>query len=122
MPYHITPVENLDAILRDGLQPCIGPRSRDLGETEPAIYMFESREDIEAGMEWLLDAFDAEETPCALLWVDLPAEKQSPLDIEISWRAPVPAERISVLSLDIFNESEIPHAPVGPNRQDFECP
>ena len=60
--YHVTDVENLDSIFRDGLVPSIGPLSGQLGETEelvPAIYLFTNEEACRDAMSgWLGEAFD----------------------------------------------------------------
>lgn len=62
MPFHVTPVANLSAILAEGLQPRIGPRSALLGEGCPAVYLFRARQDVEdALMGWLGDAMDEQE-------------------------------------------------------------
>jgi hypothetical protein len=55
--YHVTPERNLVSILKHGLMPQIGPRSRELGETSAALYAFPSRQHCEDAMTgWLGDA------------------------------------------------------------------
>ena len=46
MPWHITPLENLPRILREGLIPAIGPRSADLGEEIAAVHLFSRFDDL----------------------------------------------------------------------------
>ena len=107
MPYHATPVENLARILAEGLIASVGPRSEALGEPEAAIYLFETADDVEAGLCWLEAAF-GDEAELALLHVDVQARKEGPLAMEIVLREPVPADRLSVLSRDLFGETSIP--------------
>ena len=38
--YHVTTLDNLNSIIRNGLVPNIGDRSKKLGETESRIYFF----------------------------------------------------------------------------------
>lgn len=57
--YHVTLLENLIPILDAGILPCIGERSRALGEDVPRVYLFTSLMACEeALMNWLGDAFD----------------------------------------------------------------
>lgn len=60
--YHVTDVENLDSIFKNGLVPSIGPLSEQLGETGepvPAVYLFTSEETCRDAMSgWLGEAFD----------------------------------------------------------------
>lgn len=52
--FHITPTTNLDSILKNGLVPAIGPRSKLIKETEPAIYLFTSVASAEDALSsWL---------------------------------------------------------------------
>lgn len=62
MLYHVTPSDNLDSILAKGLIPSIGPRSAELGELEPRIYLFRNLDDVETALtNWMADAFDENE-------------------------------------------------------------
>jgi len=71
--YHITLTRNVKRVLRDGLVPRIGPRSRATKEARPAIYLFPTVEDAETAYEqWLGDQFD-EDTRLALLKVEIPS-------------------------------------------------
>lgn len=60
--YHITPLKNLSKIAQAGLEPRIGDRSSRLGEVEPGVYLFHSKEMCEdALMNWMADEFTDEE-------------------------------------------------------------
>jgi hypothetical protein len=57
--YHVTPIENLPAILEHGLLPAIGPRSAELGEDSPAVFAFVDRQSCDTALgSWLGDVFD----------------------------------------------------------------
>ena len=57
--YHVTTLPNAAPIKTQGLKPAIGPRSRHLGETTPAIYLFGTREELDdAVLNWLGEQFD----------------------------------------------------------------
>lgn len=57
--FHVTLRENLAFILDEGLVPSLGDRSRAAGEKSPAVFLFTSREVLEAGLSsWLGEAFD----------------------------------------------------------------
>lgn len=43
--YHVTPKRNVKNILRKGLVPQIGERSKDAEEPLPAVYLFRSETD-----------------------------------------------------------------------------
>lgn len=61
--FHVTPAENLPSIMRNGLEPRIGPRSEDLGEKYKAIYLFPNVEAMEYALgNWMAKAFDDDET------------------------------------------------------------
>lgn len=65
--YHITPRRNLEAIKREGLKPSLGERSTSLGEEEPRIYLFDSKESLEDALgNWLGEEFDEDEELVAL--------------------------------------------------------
>jgi len=73
MAYHVTPAENLDAILRGGLQPRIGERSAELGELVPRVYLFPDLESCDTALAgWLGDCFEGvPEDGLLLLHVDV---------------------------------------------------
>ncbi|GCD54288.1 hypothetical protein [Acetobacter pasteurianus] len=61
--FHVTPAENLPSIMRNGLEPRIGPRSEDLSEKYKAIYLFPNVEAMENALaNWMAEAFDDDET------------------------------------------------------------
>ena len=54
MLYHVTEAKNVDSIMRNGLIPMIGERSRQAHETTPYVYLFHSLDDVhDAVMNWL---------------------------------------------------------------------
>lgn len=70
--YHITAHKNTSSILESGLHPLIGERAKKQGETEPAVYLFRSLNDIETAMlNWLGEAF-CEDEVLDVLEVNLP--------------------------------------------------
>jgi len=71
MFYHITPVRNLKSIMRNGLIPKIGPRSRKVGERYPMVHLFTSMDALEdALMNWMETEFTGK---LAILQVKLSA-------------------------------------------------
>lgn len=59
--YHVTKKENLLSILKKGLLPTIGDRSKKLNE-QPAIFLFKSIDELDTAlMNWLGDEFDDNE-------------------------------------------------------------
>lgn len=60
--YHVTPLKNLSKITEIGLKPKTGERSSRMGEVEPGIYFFHSKDHCEDGlMNWMCDEFEDEE-------------------------------------------------------------
>lgn len=83
--YHVTPTRNLPSIRKLGLIPRIGPNSRQLGETQPLIYLFPTRVDVnDALMNWLGDQYDDDE-PLSLLTLNVPSSllSKSTVDYEL---------------------------------------
>jgi hypothetical protein len=74
--YHVTLTRNVPKILREGLHPRRGPRSRRLGELHKDVYLFKSREDAADGLSNWLGAELPEDEPVALIMVNLPADTQ----------------------------------------------
>lgn len=98
--WHITPEENVNSILENGLIPQIGARSRNADEPVPAIYLFGSKEEAEdAAMNWLGDEFEeTEEENLALLQVKIPTNievKKEAFEYQVF--EPIPAENIKVI-------------------------
>lgn len=83
--YHVTPTRNLPSIHKLGLIPQIGPNSRQLGETQPLIYFFPTRVDVNnALMNWLSDQYDDDES-LSLLTLNIPSSllSKSTVDYEL---------------------------------------
>jgi hypothetical protein len=96
--YHVCPSSAVPDILATGLHPRIGPRAQDLGETVPAVYLFETPDDVETAMlNWLGDCFE-EDVDLSVLEVDLPEtlRRGTGADFEIVILDPIPSDRIRV--------------------------
>lgn len=97
--YHVTPLSNLDSILRTGLQPQIGERSQYAGETTPAVYLFASKKDLEQAMlNWAGDEFEDEEI--VYLEIQLPLEYENylrPNGFETTCEIAIPPQYIQVI-------------------------
>jgi hypothetical protein len=98
--YHVTLSRNLPRIMREGLQPRRGPRSRKLGEAHKAVYLFKGREDAADGLaNWLGDELPEDE-PVALILVNLPAGTrilETTADYEIVVGDHIAAENLTVV-------------------------
>ncbi len=73
--FHVTPKQNLNSILANGLIPQIGKRSEDIGESQEAIYLFPNFEEMDNALaNWLGECFidDDEEEDLIILQIDLP--------------------------------------------------
>lgn len=58
MLYHVTPSENVESILKNGLVPTIGSASRQNGEEHPYVYLFTSLDWVKEGVEtWLGEVY-----------------------------------------------------------------
>lgn len=97
MPWHVTPIENLQSILREGLIPGRGPRSLAVGEEADRVHLFSSFADLQ-NADWLWDEFE-EEQSLGLLHVTCPAQEGAWTELD----APVPPDQIRLLSLDAGN-------------------
>jgi hypothetical protein len=109
--YHVTPSENLDSIMSQGLIPQKGERSRKILDEKPAIYCFPDKNTMEdAVMNWLGDEFDEDEA-LALLEIDttgLDGQVTDGAKYEIAITSSIPVENIRILSKDLampLNES-----------------
>ena len=68
--YHVTPSENVKSIMKTGLRPSVGDRSKKLNE-KPSTFLFKNKDDAEdAMMNWMGD--ELENTPTNLLKIKLP--------------------------------------------------
>ena len=111
MFYHVTPARNLRGILRDGLLPRLGPRSRQCREPRKAIYVFPDLDAVEAALEsWMIQAF-GEEARLALLEVRMPPDLDIHSDaaFERHVHGPIPPDGLRVLSRDVFEEIDLQH-------------
>lgn len=97
MPWHLTPVDNLPAILRDGLLPAIGPRSAALGEMRASVHLFSDFASLDDA-DWLESAFDDDQQLC-LLHVDVPCQEGAWTEVDES----VLPGAITVISMDFDN-------------------
>lgn len=60
--YHITLRRSVPNILARGVQPRIGPRAKEIGEVERAIFMYRTKKDCQDGLAgWFGDVFFDEE-------------------------------------------------------------
>lgn len=98
---HVTPARLLVSIQEHGLVPSIGPRSRQLSEDLPRIYLFADEAAAHDGVaSWLGELFEDHDT-LALLAVDTHGLTLTPTfhDIE-SWEwsclSPIDPSRISI--------------------------
>ena len=70
--YHVTMSRSVHRIVRNGLVPTRGPRSRLLGESRDAVYLFRDRDAVDDALgSWLGDALP--DVPLTLLRVTVPA-------------------------------------------------
>jgi hypothetical protein len=69
--YHVALTRSIQRILRKGLVPTRGPRSRLLGESRDAVYLFRDRDAVDDALgSWLGDALH--DVPLTLLRVTVP--------------------------------------------------
>jgi len=106
--YHVTPTRNLSSILKHGLQPDIGVRSRRIKEKIPAIYLFDNLNSIEDALSsWMEVEFDEDEE-LSLLKITLPSNiRAEDTGFEYAVYENIPKKYIKVLSTDIMNEPNI---------------
>lgn len=100
--FHITPTRNVRKIMRDGLTPKNGRRSRQI-ERIPAIFLFHSREDVENALtNWLGDEF-GESVQLALLEVTVPDDtaRIAGAGYEAVITASIPASAIKIITRNI---------------------
>jgi hypothetical protein len=72
--YHVTKSNNIDSIMKNGLMPSVGDRSKKMNE-RPSIFLFKSIQDVEdAMMNWLGD--ELEDHPATLLKIKIPQHVQ----------------------------------------------
>jgi hypothetical protein len=107
--YHVTPIRNLKSIQKDGLVPKIGPRSRELGEPFPAVYLFPDLDTAEyALMHWLGNHF-SEDARLALIAADVPEDVPAiyGAGFECLITTTIGPECLRVLSRDVLGEKRL---------------
>jgi hypothetical protein len=95
--YHVTARSNIQSILREGLVPQRGERSRACGEAVDAVYCFPTRADCETALgQWLGEAFVdlADDDGLAIMELKVPIgmPRYSDVGYEISFRELVPGQ------------------------------
>lgn len=112
--FHVTPIENLESILQNGLLPMLGERSIDCNENKKAIYLFHSIADMDnALLNWLGECFP-EDIDLAILQIDVPdgfsviTEKDSNGDdfFESVCLEPIPVDYISAIYDETYQKIE----------------
>lgn len=100
--YYVSPKRYAGAIRKKGLIPQIGFRSKQIGETSPAVYLFP---DIiameEAVMNWLGDCFEEEALVCWEVMIpdEFPIEDGEAGYEKIS-RTVIPPEYLTILKIE----------------------
>lgn len=105
LAYHITPVGNLNTILKDGLQPRIGERSAELGEKVPRIYLFPDIQSCETALTtWLGACFeDIKDDGLIILKMDVSGlSLDHSVDYELSCLDIIPPLRV----LEVLSEMD----------------
>jgi hypothetical protein len=102
--YHVTCTRTVPSILRRGLEPKIGPRSRKMGESLEAVYLFPDRDTVDdALMNWLGDEFP-DDAASTMLEVSVPADArliESPAEFELVVADRIQPDLIRVLDVQI---------------------
>lgn len=95
MAWHVTPIENVQKILSEGLLPAIGPRSEKVDEEVPMVHLFSTFDDLQDAAWLWEDEFD-EDAQLALFHVAVPSHEGAWTELSEA----VPAEKLRLLSLD----------------------
>lgn len=100
--WHVTKRSSVASIIRNGLIPRVGPRSRSAKEVASAIYVFPDSISLEDAMtNWLGDEY--EDIPISLLELTVPADWIT--HHTVRWEATidrrVPPDHIKVLVIDM---------------------
>jgi hypothetical protein len=94
--YHVTPEKNLPSISSRGLEPRIGPRAKEIGEEEPRIYLYRSRNEVWDGLNgWMMRAFEC--PVLALLEVEVSRGRVLATEMEWATRRPIQPSCISLV-------------------------
>ncbi|MBO9428360.1 hypothetical protein [Sulfitobacter sp. R18_1] len=103
--YHITAMENLESILKEGLKPQIGPRAREIGEKEAAVYLFPTMSDLEDALmsPWGEEAWD-EDLDHAIIEVTFPENarigQNTDVEYEVSCLDHIPPENVKLFRIE----------------------
>jgi len=82
--FHVTPISNVDAILKDGLIPKLGERAQQLEDEKEGVFMFSDYESCEYALcNWLGEEYEDLEEELITLKIELPLD--FPLDQEVEW-------------------------------------
>lgn len=96
----MTPIDNLDSIMRVGLRPSIGHRAIACEEDTPKVYLFGHRKDVDnALMNWLGDEFD-DDIALAVLQVECDSVVRGDVDYEFVCFDVIAPECISLDSIE----------------------
>jgi hypothetical protein len=95
--YHVTPRSNVDAILREGLKPAIGPYASEMGETKALVWCFPCLEDAYEMIPVWLEPFYGDDLAILELRIpeDFPVDYTGS-DYELISAVTIPAEYISI--------------------------
>lgn len=96
--YHVTPAQNKESILQQGLIPQIGSNAKQI-ESEPAVYLFTSREYMEDALcNWMDNLFD-DDDEIVIFEVNLPDDFEMTLtcDWEVVSYKVIPPEYLTVV-------------------------
>lgn len=75
--FHVTPLNNIESIRKNGLIPQLGERSIEFGEEVPAVFCFKTMIAVEDAItNWFGECFD-EEIPLMVLELELPDNIQT---------------------------------------------
>lgn len=105
--YHITETKSVDNILLNGLIPALGAMSRNLGEKEPRIWMFDSIDSVNHA-HWFWEEMEDDDTPLTLLTIDSDGLALTPTfsGSETSWEWSTP---FAIAPVNITIEPHLQH-------------
>lgn len=109
--FHVTPIQNVPSIMKNGLIPQIGERSGAQGEEIPAVYLFPTKDDMDNALSnWLGDWFEDTYGPdveLAIIRVSLPKSVFVHYTFDVSYECYV-TEPISPKQMFFFTENGEP--------------
>ena len=98
--YHVTPKENAEKILKDGLSPSIGAYAKEIGETKEAVWLFTGLEEAKEMTPVWLETFYC--TDLCMLKISLPDD--FPVEYTGSDYEVYVTEKISPEHIEIYTE------------------